>query len=155
MSGNSAEISQSPQQNIWYYLMTIPVAAILLFINRLETENHGQRKDDDPQWDQQKPLHFHFYPWVATLRTATAVYAVLWRNHVVIQIYIGNTCNLDPHLYQHLKLADFDREGKTHVGVHIEPVVSRRHAKETNLIARYAPVLNLTKVGFLACDQYK
>ncbi len=89
------------------------------------------------------PYIFTLTPWGSKLRSMSAVYAVLRRNHYGYQVvYISSTCELDRHLTQHPKLAEFDREGITHIGVHIEPVMSRRHAKETDLIASYAPVLN-------------
>ncbi len=92
------------------------------------------------------PYVFSLYAWGTPLNSASAVYAVLRRNHIGYSvIYVGSTCDLGPHLDQHPKLADFDREGRTHIGVHIEPTMSRRRSKETDLIASYAPVLNLTK----------
>jgi len=36
----------------------------------------------------------------------------------------------------------FDLEGCTHIGVHVEPIVSRRLAKVTDLVTGHAPVLN-------------
>jgi len=93
-----------------------------------------------------KPYVFSLYPWGTSLNSISAVYTVLRRNHVGYSlVYISSTCHLDRHLYQHPKLADFAREGRTHIGVHIEPVMSRRHSKETDLVASYAPVLNLMK----------
>lgn len=87
---------------------------------------------------------FTVYSWGSPLVSFGAVYSVLRRGkHGYSVIYIGSSENLSLHLKTHPSLMAFTEEGMTHIGVHIEPVISLRHKKEMDLIANFSPVLNL------------
>lgn len=92
----------------------------------------------------QNPYIFTIYPWGTPLISYGAIYAVLRRNRVGYSvIYFGRTGELSPHLCSHPLLSAFERAGKTHIGVHIEPVISKRYAKQMDLIVNFAPELNI------------
>jgi len=89
------------------------------------------------------PYTFTIYPWSSRLLTTSAVYAVLsWKQPGYSVLYIGSACELAPHLNEAERRQLFAGVGCTHIGVHVEPVVSRRLAKVTDLVVSYAPLLN-------------
>lgn len=95
------------------------------------------------------PYLFTVYPWNTNLQTVSAVYAALRRDkHGYSVLYVGNTAQLDAHIAEHSLLSDFDSVGITHIGVHVEPVVSKRHTKKMDLVASYTPELNLSSAEF-------
>ncbi|HHJ35270.1 MAG TPA: hypothetical protein ENJ87_05860 [Gammaproteobacteria bacterium] len=89
------------------------------------------------------PYLFTIYPWDSSLVSYGAVYVVLRRNRFGYSIlYVGRTGELRPHLANHPLSRAFSEAGRTHVGVHIEPVISRRYAKQMDLVMNFAPDLN-------------
>ncbi|VAW55545.1 hypothetical protein MNBD_GAMMA05-2116 [hydrothermal vent metagenome] len=89
------------------------------------------------------PYLFTVYPWDASLVTYGAVYVVLRRDRFGYSIiYIGRTGELSPHLSRHPLLKAFIAAGRTHVGVHLEPVISKRYAKQMDLVTNFSPDLN-------------
>jgi len=92
---------------------------------------------------------FNVFPWESELPPVSAVYSILRRDkHGYSVIYIGNTGKLDTHLSEHALLAKFEAEGKTHIGIHVEPVMSKRHSKKMDLVSSYTPALNLSSAEF-------
>ena len=100
------------------------------------------------------PYAFTVYEWGAQLLTINAVYAVLgWKQPGYSVLYIGSTSRLGVHLYEAERRRLFAGDGCTHIGMQpllsltkdVEPVVSRRLAKVTDLVASYAPLLNFKK----------
>jgi len=86
---------------------------------------------------------FTTYPWNTSLISYGAVYSVLRRNkHGHEIIYIGSTGELKHHLSSHPLLPEFEKANATHIGVHIEPVISKRYAKQQDLILKFTPALN-------------
>ena len=87
---------------------------------------------------------FQVYPWGTDFKPLGAVYAVLKlrtdRRYDVI--YIGETGDLSERFDSHHKAWCFDRNGKTHIGVHLESSQSRRRVIEQDLIANYTPPCN-------------
>lgn len=94
------------------------------------------------------PYAFTLYPCGTKLLSASAVYAVLaFKQPGYSVLYISSAAQLAAHLADDERCAFFRREGCTHVGVHVEPVVSRRLAKVTDLVVSYRPVLNVRGSG--------
>ncbi len=89
------------------------------------------------------PYLFTIYPWGTSLVSYGAVYVVLRRNGFGYSvIYVGRTGELSPHLSSHPMLRAFNQAGRTHVGIHIEPVISKRYAKQMDLVVNFEPELN-------------
>lgn len=87
---------------------------------------------------------FEVYPWGQEFRPVGAVYAVLreradGRYDV---LYIGQTGDLSDRFANHHRQGCFDRNGKTHVGVHQESSEQRRLSIEKDLIDGYDPPCN-------------
>jgi len=94
----------------------------------------------------ESPYTFTVYPWGELLEPVSAVYAVLKKNqHGYSIIYIGKTYDLDKHVYNHNKRFEFKEEGATHIGIHLEPAMSRRYSIEMDLIICYTPPINALK----------
>ena len=79
---------------------------------------------------------FTVYPWGTPFQRFGAVYSVLkhrpdGRYDI---LYIGQTADMSERLDNHHKDGCFCRHGRTHIGVHPEPVEARRLAIETDLI---------------------
>jgi len=92
------------------------------------------------------PYTFTISPWGSELHTTSAVYAVLaFKPPGYSVLYISSTAELASHLTSEGRPRLFGYEGCTHIGVHVEPVVSRRLSKVTDLVASYAPFLNGVK----------
>jgi hypothetical protein len=86
---------------------------------------------------------FDVYPWGTSFKSVGAVYTVLKRNVTNFTIlYIGQTDDLSERFDNHHKRPCFDRNGKTHIGLHLESDESRRFSIETDLVRNYSPVCN-------------
>ena len=86
---------------------------------------------------------FTVYPWQTLLVCSGVVYVVLRRSQIGYSvIYIGNTAMLTGHITNHPLLAAFDKAGKTHIGIHIEPSSIMREIKKKDLIVNFMPSLN-------------
>jgi predicted GIY-YIG superfamily endonuclease len=86
---------------------------------------------------------FDVYPWGTSFKAVGAVYTVLKGNGTNFTIlYIGQTGDLPERFDNHHKRACFDRNGKTHIGIHLESVESGRLAIETDLVRNYKLVCN-------------
>jgi hypothetical protein len=90
---------------------------------------------------------FQVFPWGTDFKPLGAVYSVLkhrtdGRYDV---IYIGQTGDLSERFDDHHQAACFTRNGKTHIGVHLESSEQRRLAIEQDLIANYNPPCNKQK----------
>jgi len=90
-----------------------------------------------------KSYDFDVYPWNTSFKPVGAVYAVLKKtNSNYTVIYIGQTGNLSERFDNHHKLSCFNRNGKTHVAIHLDSSESSQLAKERDLVANYSPVCN-------------
>ncbi len=86
---------------------------------------------------------FDVYPWGTSFKPLGAVYTVLKKppsNFTIL--YIGQTGDLSIRFDDHHKQACFDRNSKTHIGIHLESTESSRLAVEADLLANYSPVCN-------------
>lgn len=89
------------------------------------------------------PYLFTVYPWGQPLVSYGAVYVVLKRDRFGYTIlYVGRTSELSPHLSSHPLLHAFIEAGRTHVGIHLEPVIAKRYAKQMDLMTNFTPELN-------------
>ncbi|GMR05988.1 MAG: hypothetical protein BMS9Abin25_0569 [Gammaproteobacteria bacterium] len=90
-----------------------------------------------------RTYEFNVYPWGTSFKPLGAVYAVLKKppsNFTIL--YIGQTGDLSTRFDDHHKQACFDRNGKTHIGIHLESTESGRLAIEADLLANYSLVCN-------------
>ena len=86
---------------------------------------------------------FDVFPWGTSFNAVGAVYTVLKRNTSNFTIlYIGQTGDLSDRFDNHHKQSCFDRNGKTHIGIHLESSESRRFDIETDLLRNYSLVCN-------------
>ena len=86
---------------------------------------------------------FDVFPWGTSFNAVGAVYTVLKRNTSNFTIlYIGQTGDLSDRFDNHHKQSCFDRNGKTHIGIHLESSESRRFDIETDLVRNYSLVCN-------------
>ena len=86
---------------------------------------------------------FDVYPWGTSFKAVGAVYTVLKRNGSNFSIlYIGQTSDLSERFDNHHQRPCFDRNGKTHIGIHLELAESRRFDIETDLVRNYSPTCN-------------
>lgn len=79
---------------------------------------------------------FTLYRWGTPFQPFGAVYTVL---HQVPDgryqlLYIGQTADMSQRFDSHHKDSCFARHGRTHLGVHAEPLEQHRRAIETDLI---------------------
>lgn len=87
---------------------------------------------------------FDVYPWHTSFKALGAVYIVLKKlsNGNFDLIYIGQTEDLSTRFNNHHQQACFDRNGKTHIGIHLESSEKRRLAIEADLLANYSTPCN-------------
>ncbi|MEW8057721.1 MAG: hypothetical protein AB2796_20615 [Candidatus Thiodiazotropha sp.] len=86
---------------------------------------------------------FDVYPWGTSFKAVGAVYNKKKKNGTNFSIlYIGQTGDLSERFDNHHKRPCFDRNGKTHIGIHLESAESRRFDIETDLVRNYSPVCN-------------
>src|SRR3972149_3866421 len=83
--------------------------------------------------------NFDVYPWGTSFKALGAVYIVLKKlsNGNFDLIYIGQTGDLSIRFDDHHKQNCFDRNGKTHIGIHLESSEQRRFAIEADLLKNY------------------
>ena len=84
---------------------------------------------------------FQVFPWGTAFKPLGAVYVVLKTAPDGI-IYIGQTGDLSERFDNHHKALCFGRCGRTHIGVLLENLESRRLANETDLVRAYQPHCN-------------
>jgi len=87
---------------------------------------------------------FQVFTWGTNFNPTGAVYSILKRTPEGKYriLYIGQTGDLSERFDTHHKQACFNRNGKTHIGVHPEPTESRRFDIETDLVRNYNPTCN-------------
>lgn len=85
-----------------------------------------------------KTYDFDVYPWGTSFKPLGALYTVLKKNLQNFQIhYVGQTDDLSSRFNNHHKQSCFDRNGKTHIAVHLESSESVRLSKESDLVGNY------------------
>lgn len=90
-----------------------------------------------------KTYNFDVYLWGVQFKPLGAIYTVLKKVPPNFHIYyVGQTGDLSTRFDNHHKQTCFDRNGKTHIAVHLEPTESVRLAKEADLVASYNPGCN-------------
>ena len=89
-------------------------------------------------------IAFDVYPWGQLFRPLGGVYVVLRRqqNDLYDVLYVGQTGDLSERFDHHHKQSQFDRNQRTHIGVHLEGVEQRRLAIERDLLGNYRPICN-------------
>ena len=87
---------------------------------------------------------FQVYPWGTPFNPVGAVYTVLRQESDgrYTILYIGETGDLSTRFDNHHKQACFDRNRRTHIGVHMESSSARRLQIEADLVRNYNPVCN-------------
>lgn len=90
-----------------------------------------------------KTYSFDVFPWGTSFKPLGAIYTVMKKipPNFYIQ-YVGQTGDLSSRFNNHHKQASFDRNGKTHIAVHVESSESARLSKEADLVASYNPACN-------------
>lgn len=90
-----------------------------------------------------RSYNFDVYPWNTSFKALGAVYTVLKKSGLNYTIlYIGQTGDLSSRFDSHHKQTCFDRNGKTHIGIHLDSSENSRLAKERDLLGNYTPVCN-------------
>lgn len=84
---------------------------------------------------------FQVFAWGTAFKSLGAVYVVL-RTATDGIIYIGQTGDLSERFDNHHKAPCFSRYGRTHIGVLMEGLESRRLAIETDLVRAHQPPCN-------------
>lgn len=87
---------------------------------------------------------FQVYPWGTNFKALGAVYAVLKATSgtTYAVLYVGETGNLSERFDDHHKAVCFDRHGRTHIAVCVEPSHDVRLRVEQDLVANYNPPCN-------------
>ena len=87
---------------------------------------------------------FEVYTWGTDFKPLAAVYTVLRlrADGLYDVIYIGQTGNLSERFDDHHKAWCFNRNGKTHIGIHLESTEKNRLFIEQDLVAYYQPPCN-------------
>ncbi len=89
---------------------------------------------------------FDVYPWGQIFNPVGGVYLILKKrsgvNVTYDILYVGQTGDLSQRFDDHHKQGCFDRNGKTHIGVHVESSEQVRLSIERDLIANYTPICN-------------
>ncbi|MEZ5529365.1 MAG: GIY-YIG nuclease family protein [Porticoccaceae bacterium] len=86
---------------------------------------------------------FNVYPWGTSFKPLGAVYTVLrLEGSKYTILYIGQTNNLSERFDNHHRKVCFDRNGKTHIGIHQEASEKQRFYKETDMVRNYSPTCN-------------
>nr|WP_320050263.1 hypothetical protein [uncultured Desulfuromonas sp.] len=87
---------------------------------------------------------FNVYPWGTLFKPLGGIYLVLKKlpNGNYDVIYVGQTGDFSERFDAHHKQHCFDRNGKTHIGIHQEGSEQRRLFKEADLIDNYNPICN-------------
>ena len=79
---------------------------------------------------------FDAYPWGTPFQPFGAVYTVLKQrlDGRFDVLYVGRTTDMSERFDNHHKESCFRIHGRTHIGVHADPLEARRQAIETDLI---------------------
>lgn len=88
--------------------------------------------------------NFDVYRWGTSFKSLGAVYSVLKKNTNgrYNVLYVGQTGNLDERFDNHHRADCFTRNGRTHIGIHLESSEQTRLSKERDLINHYNPPCN-------------
>lgn len=87
---------------------------------------------------------FEVYAWGTSFNPVGGVYLVLKKQTANYSIlYIGQAGDLSERFDNHHQVQCFNRNGKTHIAVHLEGSEQKRLAIETDLIRNYKTVCNL------------
>lgn len=90
-----------------------------------------------------RAYEFDVFPWGTSFKPLGGIYTVLKKIPPNFHIqYVGQTGDLSSRFDNHHKQSLFDRNGKTHIAVHLESSEPMRLAKEADLIASYNPGCN-------------
>ena len=90
-----------------------------------------------------KTYNFDVFPWGTPFKPLGAIYTVLKKIPPNFHIhYVGETGDLSSRFDNHHKQPCFDRNGKTHIAVHLESSESVRLSKEADLVGNYNPGCN-------------
>lgn len=86
---------------------------------------------------------FDVYPWGAPFEPLATMYTVLkWNQGDYSILYIGQTGDLSERFDDHHKQPCFDRNGKTHIGIHVESIDRKRLLIEADLLAGNSTACN-------------
>ena len=90
-----------------------------------------------------RAYEFDVFPWGTSFNPLGGLYTVLKKIPPNFHIqYVGQTGDLSSRFDSHHKQSCFDRNGKTHIAVHLESSESVRLTKEADLVASNNPVCN-------------
>lgn len=90
-----------------------------------------------------RTYEFDVFPWGTSFKPLGGLYTVLKKIPPNFHIhYVGQTGDLSSRFDSHHKQSCFDRNGKTHIAVHLESSESVGLAKEADLVASYNPGCN-------------
>lgn len=86
---------------------------------------------------------FDVYPWNTPFRAVGAVYLVLRKGNPSFELlYVGQTDDLSSRFDSHHKQPCFDRKGRTHIGILVEPSEVKRLRFESDLVQKHKPTCN-------------
>lgn len=86
---------------------------------------------------------FKVYPWGTPFKAVGAVYLVLRKGNPSFDLlYVGQTDDLSCRFDNHHKLPSFDRNGRTHIAILVEPSEAKRLRIESDLVTKYQPSCN-------------
>lgn len=86
---------------------------------------------------------FQVYPWGTPFKAVGAVYLVLRQGNPSHDLlYVGQTDDLSARFDNHHKQPCFDRKGRTHIAVLVEPSEPKRLRIESDLVQKYQPSCN-------------
>lgn len=90
-----------------------------------------------------RTYEFDVYPWGTSFKPLGAIYTVLKKVSTDFYIqYVGQTGDLSSRFDSHHKQSCFDRNGKTHIAIHLESSESARLAKEADMVVHHKPGCN-------------
>lgn len=90
-----------------------------------------------------RTYEFDVFPWGTPFKPLGGIYTVLKKSPPNFHIqYVGQTGDLSSRFDSHHKQSCFDRNGKTHIAVHLESAESVRLTKEADLVSSYNPGCN-------------
>ncbi|MCZ6804095.1 MAG: GIY-YIG nuclease family protein [Proteobacteria bacterium] len=87
---------------------------------------------------------FDVYAWNTSFQSLGAVYVVLRKRYATnfSVLYIGQTGDLSRRFDDHHQQSCFDRNGKTHIGIHPKPTETKRFEIESDLLGNYTTMCN-------------
>jgi len=126
------------------YFIHDPVASLAIKFF-LEEKIMGKEDEVNVTGASGRSYQFDVYPWGQSFNPVGGVYLVLkknWQQSSYNIIYVGQTGDLDERFNDQHKQYCFDRQGKTHIGVHGESGEQARLNIERDLIDQYQPICN-------------